>query len=113
MSNNVSNAYAPQQKLSKGLSITALIFGVLSLLFGIFTAVPGIIIGHIARSKAKKFPQQYGGGGMALAGLILSYAVLILTLVAGYMFFTNPEMQQMFNQAMEQAKQAQQAMPAQ
>ncbi len=110
-----NNAYAPQQQqsTSNGLSITALVLGVLSIVLGILAAIPGIIVGHIARSKAKNNPQQYGGGGMALAGLILSYAVLILTVVMAYMVFNNPEMQEMVQQAMEQAKQAQEAMPAQ
>ncbi len=104
-----NEAYAMQQKQSNGLSITALILGILSLLLGLLTAIPGIIVGHIARSKAKNNPQHYGGSGMALAGLILSYAVLILTLVMGYMFFNDPEMQEVIKQAMEQAQQAQPA----
>lgn len=106
----MSNAYGGDQQ-SKGLSITALILGVLSILFGFFTAIPGIIVGHIARSKAKKNPEHYGGSGMALAGLILSYAVVILSIVAIYFFMTNPEMQELFKDAMEQAKQQQTLQP--
>ena len=44
---------------------------------------------------------------MALAGLILSYAVLILTVITIYMVATNPEIQEVFKQALEQAKQQQ------
>jgi len=109
------NAYVPQQQktTSNGLSITALVLGVLSIILGLLTAIPGIIVGHIARSRVKKNPQQYGGSGMALAGLILSYTVLILTVVMAYMVFNNPEMQEMIQQTMEQARKAQEAMPAQ
>lgn len=105
----MSNAYGAQQ--SKGLSITALVLGLLSLLLGLLTAVPGIIVGHIARSKAKKNPEHYGGSGMALTGLILSYAVIILSVALLYFFFTNPEMQEVFKDAMEQAKQQQTLQP--
>jgi len=106
----MSNAYGGAQQ-SKGLSITALVLGILSILFGILTAVPGIIVGHIARSKAKKNPEHYGGSGMALTGLILSYAVIILSVAAIYFFVTNPEMQELFKDAMEQAKQQQLQQP--
>jgi len=62
-----------------GLSITSLVLGILSLpcLFSILTGIPAIITGHIARSRAQKQPQLYGGGGMALAGLILGYVSLV------------------------------------
>jgi len=37
------------------------------------TGIPAIIMGHIARGRAKRQPELYGGTGMALAGLILGY----------------------------------------
>ncbi len=103
----MSNAYGGVQQQSKGLSITALVLGILSLLFGILTAIPGVIVGHIARSKANNNPEHYGGSGMALAGLILSYAIIIVTIAAIYFFATNPEIQEVFKDIMEQAKQQQ------
>lgn len=100
----VSTQTNPQQ--SKGLSITSLVLGILSLFFlGFLAAIPGIIVGHIARSKAKHHPQQYAGGGMALAGLIISYAVIIVTLILFYVVATNPDIQEAIQQALEQAKQ--------
>ena len=101
---------AVQQKKSSGLAITALVLGILSLILGFLTAIPGIITGHMARSRAKKNPQQYGGAGMALTGLIISYAVIILSIVSVYLLATNPEMKEMLNQIMQQS---QQAVPAQ
>lgn len=90
---------------SKGLSITSLVLGILSLFVGLLAAIPGIIVGHIARSRARHNPEQYAGSGMALAGLIISYAVVIVTLVLVYVVATNPDIQEAIQQALEQAKQ--------
>jgi uncharacterized BrkB/YihY/UPF0761 family membrane protein len=73
-----------------GLAVSSLIFGVLSfllLLFGIFTAIPGIIMGHMARSRLHNYPHIYSGGGMAMIGLILNYLVLIVTVIVGSTLF--------------------------
>jgi hypothetical protein len=65
-----------------GLAITSLVLGILSLVcLGILAGIPAIICGHIARSRAKQQPAQYGGAGQALAGLILGYVSIFLTLV--------------------------------
>ena len=66
-----------------GLSITSLVLGILSFgCFFIFTGIPAIITGHIARSRAQREPHLYGGAGMALAGLILGYFSILTTLIA-------------------------------
>jgi hypothetical protein len=65
-----------------GLSTTSLILGVLSIVpCSIFAGVPAIITGHIAHSRAKKQPELYGGAGTALAGLIMGYVSLGLTVL--------------------------------
>lgn len=66
-----------------GLSVTSLVLGIFSLfcLF-IFTGIPAIVTGHVARARARKQPELYGGAGMALAGLILGYVSLVTTFVA-------------------------------
>lgn len=71
----------PGVKLKTGLSTTSLVLGILSLVcFLIFTGIPAIITGHIARSRAKKQPDVYGGSGLALAGLILGYLSIPFTI---------------------------------
>jgi hypothetical protein len=35
----------------------------------------------MALSRAKRFPDEYEGKGLALAGLILSYVMLVLSIV--------------------------------
>ena len=75
-----SRPAAPQT----GLSTTSLVLGILSLpfCFNIFAGLPAIITGHMARARAKKVPQLYGGAGMALAGLILGYLSIPFTIGA-------------------------------
>lgn len=111
MSNADPYGASQQGQQKNGLSIAALVLGILSLLFGFLAAIPGIIVGHIARSKVNKDPEQYGGAGMALAGLIISYAVIVLTAVMIYLFATNPEIQEIFKEALEQANIQQSQLP--
>jgi hypothetical protein len=61
-----------------GLAVTSLVLGILSLVTCVLTGVPAIICGHIALARARRDPGQYGGPGMALAGLILGYVSLVL-----------------------------------
>ena len=75
-----------------GLAIFSLILGILALLlFGFFAAIPGIITGHMARSRVKRDPSVYGGEGIALAGLILSYLALIASIFLVWYVTSNPE----------------------
>ena len=83
-----SNPYSG--KLKTGLAVTALVIGIVDLftlgLLGL-GAIVGIVISIVALSKAKRNPQEYGGQGMATAGLvmsILSAAMIVpLGIVAG------------------------------
>ena len=71
--------YNPANQPSKALGIVGMILGIVSIpldfvyLIGFFTGVAGLIISIIARSKRS-------GGGMAIAGLILS--IISLAIVA-------------------------------
>jgi competence protein ComGC len=65
-----------------GLAITSFVLGLLSLVcFGFLSGIPAIICGHLARARARRSPGQYGGEGFALAGLIMGYVGLVVTLV--------------------------------
>ncbi len=75
-----------------GLAIFSLVLGILSILaLGFLAAIPGIITGHMARSKARNSPSTHTGSGIALAGLILSYLGLILSIAAAWFIMNNPE----------------------
>lgn len=95
-----------QEPKNNGLAIASLILGILSILFYVLTAVPGIITGHMARSRAKRQPELYTGKGMALAGLILSYIMLLVSiaLVVGliYLFKNSPEFKDAFAEAFKE-----------
>jgi hypothetical protein len=74
-------AYVPDPR-KRGIAVTSLVLGILSLTcFGMLTGVPAIIFGHSAHGRARKFPAQYAGGGMAMAGFILGYISIPLSLI--------------------------------
>ena len=65
-----------------GLAITSFVLGLLSLLcLGFLAGIPAIICGHLARGRARRLPGMYGGAGFALAGLIMGYVSLLVSLV--------------------------------
>lgn len=71
------------------LAIVSLISGIVGLLFcGGLTGPVAIITGVMARRRAAKDPQQYGGETLALVGIILGIlASLVLLLVLAYFVF--------------------------
>jgi competence protein ComGC len=82
------DANAPSGTPKKGLAITSLILGLLSVVCFLFiTGLPAIICGHIAYSRARRDPTRYSGAGMAIAGLVLGYASIVLSvlLAAAYL----------------------------
>jgi competence protein ComGC len=69
------------------LAVTSLVLGILSLVcLGPLTGIPAIICGHIARKRSRQSPAEYGGPGMATAGLALGYASLALVVIALVVF---------------------------
>ncbi len=64
------------------MAITSMVLGITSLTcLGILTGIPAIILGHISHGRARKSHGQYAGGGMAIAGFVMGYLSLIVTLV--------------------------------
>lgn len=60
------------------LAIASLICACAQLLIPILTAIPAIILGHMARRQIRRTGEN--GAGLALAGLIVGYAGVILTI---------------------------------
>src|SRR5882757_8886625 len=61
------------------VAIWSLILAVLSFTCGwLFTAIPAVICGHIARAKIRKSDGTLGGKGIAPAGLVLGYIALVV-----------------------------------
>lgn len=75
----VSSAGAGQNKT---LAIVSLVLGVLSILCcGLLAGIPAIITGFMAKGKANSDPVQFGGSGLATAGIVLGFLSIILTIV--------------------------------
>jgi len=66
---------------TNALAITSLVLGIISLICcGVLTGAAAAICGHIAISQIKANPAQ-GGRGMALAGLIMGYIGLAISIL--------------------------------
>ena len=64
------------------VAIWSLILAVLSFTCGwLFTGIPAVICGHIARAKIRKSGGALGGKGIATAGLILGYIALVICIM--------------------------------
>lgn len=67
---------------NKTLAIVSLVCGILGLTCcGIIAPIAAIITGFMARGKANENPLMYGGSGMAMAGIIMGFLSLIITVV--------------------------------
>lgn len=74
---------------NKTLAIVSLVMGILSLLCcnWFIVGLAAIITGFMARSKANSDPGAYGGGGLALAGIITGALSLLLGAVIWVLYF--------------------------
>jgi Domain of unknown function (DUF1707)/Domain of unknown function (DUF4190) len=69
----------PSVAKTNGLAIASLACGLALFVFGPLAAIPAIVFGHMARHQIKRTGEQ--GADLALAGLILGWAVVILGIV--------------------------------
>ena len=67
---------APQK--TSALAVTSLVLGILGMFSCGITALPGLICGIVAMVKVKNSGGKLGGGGLALAGTIVSGIFLLL-----------------------------------
>jgi hypothetical protein len=76
---------ATQKKV--GLSVAAMVLGILAIVFfwvpfaGWIVGVLAIVLGAVAVSQANKKPEEYGGKGMAITGLVLGIIQVSLWLL--------------------------------
>ena len=67
---------------TNGLAMASLACGLAQFAFGPVAAIPAVVFGHVARQQIKRSGEQ--GAGLALAGLILGYAVILgILLIVG------------------------------
>ena len=70
------------QKATPGIATASLVCGILGITcLGPFGAIPAVICGHVAKSKIKASGGSLQGDGLALAGLIMGYVGIGLTLI--------------------------------
>ncbi len=69
-------APAPVVKGTNSLAVAALVCGVAEFFTVGLTAIPAVILGHMARGQIRRTGEQ--GSGLALAGLILGWVAIIL-----------------------------------
>jgi hypothetical protein len=74
---------AAPAKQNNTLGMVSLILGVVSFVCGLsfLAAIPAIITGYMQKGKIKSDPVQFGGGGLATAGMILGVANVILSII--------------------------------
>jgi type II secretory pathway pseudopilin PulG len=67
----------------KGLAITSLVLGILSVAACLIfvTGIPAIVTGVMALNRARRQPTEYGGKRLATAGIALGAAGIMLTVV--------------------------------
>jgi Domain of unknown function (DUF4190) len=71
--------YAPQPR-TNGLAIASFVCSLLFWLYGI-GAILGLVFGFIARSQIKRSGGSQQGGGLALAGIIISFVAIAIGIV--------------------------------
>ena len=72
----------PVPSRTPATAILSLVLGAFSLVCGwLFTGIPAVICGHIARAKIRKSNGALEGKGLATAGLILGYIGIVIGLM--------------------------------
>ena len=64
---------------TNGLAMASLACGIAQFMFGPLATIPAIVLGHMALHQIKRGGEQ--GAGLALAGLILGWAAVILSIL--------------------------------
>ena len=76
-----SPGYQYAQPGTNGMAVAAMICGIAQFFgFWLLGTIPAVVLGHIARRQIRQTGEQ--GAGMALAGLILGYVGLGLSVIA-------------------------------
>jgi Domain of unknown function (DUF1707)/Domain of unknown function (DUF4190) len=65
---------------TNGLAVASLACGLAQFVFGPLPTIPAIVLGHVARHQIKRTGEH--GAGMALAGLLLGWAAVIVGIIA-------------------------------
>lgn len=73
---------------TSGLAVASLVSGILGwTILPWLGSIVAIVTGHIARGEVRRAPERLEGSGLALAGLILGYSMLVLTVLGLVLLF--------------------------
>lgn len=74
--------YYPPQTTTSTAAILSLVFGILGVVFALPLIGPIVAVaaGHIARNEIRRSGGRLSGDGLAVAGLIMGYMMLLVTL---------------------------------
>ena len=73
---NVGTPPAVRPRGTNGLAVASLACGIAQFMLGPLPTIPAIVFGHVARHQIKRTGED--GAGLALAGLILGWAAIVL-----------------------------------
>lgn len=76
MDNTPSNTTTPAK--TSTLAVLSLVFGILGVFF--FGSLIAVVLGHLGRSEIQKSNGSLEGDGMAIAGLVLGYLMLLVSI---------------------------------
>jgi hypothetical protein len=77
-----------QPATTNGAAIASLVLGILAITSaGPLAGVPAVICGHIALNQMRTSRRVQSGEGMAIAGLILGYISIALTIILFLVIF--------------------------
>lgn len=80
MDNEIANEKGTTRR--QGLAVASLVIGILSLLcFGLLFVGPltGLILGIIAFKRAGRLPNEYGGSGIAIGGIVINAVAVAIS----------------------------------
>jgi len=84
----VAPSAEPCQPAANGLAIASLVLGIAGLATcHCLTAVPGVILGHIALSQIRRSAGGQTGRGLAIGGLVTGYIAVGLGILIGVGYF--------------------------
>lgn len=73
---------------TSALAIASLVSGILGwTLLPWIGSLVAVVTGHMARGEIRRQPERFEGDGLAVAGLVLGYAMLVLSAVGIVVLF--------------------------
>ncbi|MFG1611668.1 DUF4190 domain-containing protein [Nonomuraea wenchangensis] len=76
---NPYGAAPPPQRPTNGMAVASLVLGIVGMISCGLTSIVGVILGHIALARIKRSGEE--GQGMAVAGLVTSYVMVVINVL--------------------------------